>query len=31
MSGGTTQQSGTSTSVNQIPQWMSEDGQQNYA
>ena len=31
MSGGTTQQSGTSTSVNQIPQWMSDAGQQNYA
>jgi hypothetical protein len=32
MSGGsTTQSSGTSTSVNQIPQWMSEAGQQNYA
>ena len=30
MSGGTTQQSGTSTSVNQIPQWMSDAGQQNY-
>ena len=31
MSGGTTTQSGTSTSVNQIPQWMSDAGQQNYA
>ena len=31
MNGGTTQQSGTSTSVNQIPQWMSDAGQQNYA
>ena len=31
MSGGTTQQSGTSTSVNQIPQWMSDAGEQNYA
>ena len=31
MSGGTTQSSGTSTSVNQIPQWMSDAGQQNYA
>ena len=31
MGGGTTQQSGTSTSVNQIPQWMSDAGQQNYA
>ena len=32
MSGGsTTQQSGTSTSINQIPQWMSDAGQQNYA
>ena len=31
MSGGTTQQSGTSTSVNQIPAWMSDAGQQNYA
>ena len=31
MSGGTTQQSGTSTSVNQIPQWMTDAGQQNYA
>ena len=30
MSGGTTQQSGTSTSVNQIPQWMSDAGEQNY-
>ena len=29
--GGTTQQSGTSTSVNQIPQWMTDAGQQNYA
>ena len=31
MSGGTTTQSGTSTQVNQIPQWMSDAGQQNYA
>ena len=32
MSGGsTTQESGTSTSVNQIPAWMSDAGQQNYA
>jgi hypothetical protein len=31
MNGGTTQQSGTSTSVNQSPQWMSDAGQQNYA
>ena len=31
MSGGTTQQSGTSTQVNQIPQWMTNAGQQNYA
>ena len=32
MSGGsTTQSSGTSTSVNQIPAWMSDAGQQNYA
>jgi hypothetical protein len=31
MSGGTTEQSGTSTSINQIPQWMSDAGQQNYA
>ena len=31
MSSGTTQQSGTSTSVNQIPQWMSDAGEQNYA
>jgi hypothetical protein len=31
MGGGTTQQSGTSTSINQIPQWMSDAGQQNYA
>ena len=31
MGGGTTTQSGTSTSVNQIPQWMSDAGQQNYA
>ena len=30
MSGGTTQQSGTSTSVNQIPQWMTDAGEQNY-
>ncbi len=31
MGGGTTQQSGTSTSINQIPQWMSDAGQKNYA
>ena len=31
MNGGTTQQSGTSTSVNQIPQWMTDAGEQNYA
>jgi hypothetical protein len=31
MGGGTTQQSGTSTSINQIPEWMSDAGQQNYA
>jgi hypothetical protein len=31
MSSGTTQSSGTSTSVNQIPAWMSDAGQQNYA
>ena len=31
MSGGTTQQSGTSTSINQIPQWMTDAGEQNYA
>ena len=31
MGGGTTQQSGTSTQINQIPQWMSDAGQQNYA
>jgi hypothetical protein len=31
MSGGTTEQSGTSTSINQIPQWMSDAGQKNYA
>ena len=30
MSGGTTQQSGTSTSINQIPQWMTDAGEQNY-
>ena len=30
MSGGTTQQSGTSTSVNQIPAWMTDAGEQNY-
>ena len=29
--GGTTQQSGTSTSINQIPQWMTDAGEQNYA
>ena len=29
--GSTTQSSGTSTSVNQIPAWMSDAGQQNYA
>jgi hypothetical protein len=31
MGGGTTEQSGTSTSINQIPQWMSDAGQKNYA
>ena len=31
MSSGTTQQSGTSTQINQIPAWMSDAGQQNYA
>ena len=31
MSGGTTTQSGTSTQINQIPQWMSDAGEQNYA
>jgi hypothetical protein len=31
MGGGTTQQSGTTTQVNQIPAWMTDAGQQNYA
>jgi hypothetical protein len=31
MGGGTTEQSGTSTQINQIPEWMSNAGQKNYA